>query len=848
MPVLNKKNIDFLGDLDPTTQAKTAFITSDTKLTYQQLQQQIVALASTLPSGKRLLIHLPLGRNLADIIAYLAALYAGHVVLLTTNTKRLYEPIIQNYSPDISWNGTNFIIHSTTPQHVLNSELALLMSTSGTTGSAKLIRLSQENILSNSQAISKGLQISTNDRTLTTLPLYYSFGLSILHTHLQNHASIYLTENSINEPNFWQIVTENEITNLAVVPHQLELLTTSAIPTKSKLRLIYQAGGKLAVDKVKFWARTGQKMGWDFIVMYGQTEATARISIMPSIQTLKTPDAVGYPIANTQVKSNAQNELLVYGPGVMLGYATRAEDLALGRMLDYLPTGDLGTVSPEGLIRITGRANDFLKIAGLRIALGEIENVLATRGIQSCVTGDDERLRVAVKKNITTPTPENYLNDIKEIIIKRTGLDHAHISIAEISQFPLLENQKIDRKQCDKLVREQTQSHYHHNRLQQLKDGLRRNKNVPIDIQINTELCKILGKSTLNLEKSFADNGGTSLNHVPATVALLKILEKLPANWHHLPLQELTKLPARKNHYRSLAQIDVSVIIRMIAVLTILINHVLVFSKIPAPSLLGGAHSLLVIAGYNLAAFNLALPQTSARIKSTLKVFLQIAIPTASIALIGIFITGRYGWSNALFMNWFYQAPHASGALWFIDAYLLNLIFLTVIFSLPLIYKSYQQHPWVTSLLLTNIAFVGRFIGMEYDPEFYRRLPFAILWLMLLGMLIYNSITWWQKLIPITIYLIAGYNFFTEPNQYFYILIVIILLTFIKSIPVPLILLPAINLISASSLYIYIIQFDIYRFVPPLWAKIVLPIVAGISLWMLVTKLTNLITRKIIHN
>ena len=229
-------------------------------------------------------------------------------------------------------------------RHDLHADLALLLSTSGSTGSPKLVRLSYENLDSNAESIAEYLDIDSADRAMTSLPLSYCYGLSVLHSHLTRGAAVIVTGLSVVDPGFWDLARTAQATAFAGVPYTFELLDRVGFADLDlpSLRYVTQAGGKLGADQVRKFAELGRRRGWDLVVMYGQTEATARMAYLPVDRVLDAPEAIGVPIPGGRFTIDDDGELIYHGPNVMLGYAESAEDFALGPHRSIaLRTGDL---------------------------------------------------------------------------------------------------------------------------------------------------------------------------------------------------------------------------------------------------------------------------------------------------------------------------------------------------------------------------------------------------------------------------------------------------------------------------------------------------------------------------
>ena len=339
--------------------------------------------------GPRRLVLLAADNSLESLVAYVAALQAGQALLLAqADAPAAVAALVGAYDPDVivRTGPEGLTLEEVRPvtRHELHPELALLLSTSGSTGSPKLVRLSQDNLQSNAQSIAEYLGIGSGDRAMTTLPMHYCYGLSVINSHLLRGACLILTELSVVDACFWQVFKDRGATSFAAVPYTFELLDRAGfvdmdLPT---LRYVTQAGGRLHPEMVRRYARLGAARGWELYVMYGQTEATARMAYLPPAQAIENADAIGVAVPGGSfridpVPGSGDGELVYTGPNVMLGYAAAPADLATGRTIDELRTGDLARRKANGLFQIVGRRSRFVKIVGLRLDLGQVETKLA---------------------------------------------------------------------------------------------------------------------------------------------------------------------------------------------------------------------------------------------------------------------------------------------------------------------------------------------------------------------------------------------------------------------------------------------------------------------------------------
>ncbi len=388
-------------------------------VTYAELTAaaDATAAALALPAGKAL-VGLFCRNDLASLTAYLGALRAGHAVcLLPAGAAPPAAPLLEIYAPERllapanlgPWPGYRAgapagalaCWHRCEPAAApaIHPDLALLLSTSGTTGSPKLVRLSRANLQANAGAIRDYLGLTAADRAPTTLPLSYSYGLSVVHSHLAAGATLVLGEFPPVQQATWTSFARHAVTSFAGVPLLYELLRRLRFDPRSQptLRTYTQAGGRLGTDTKRWFLAAADAAGARFFVMYGQTEATARISFVPPDRLAGHSDSIGRAIPGGELSIDPANrEILYRGPNVMLGYALSRADLAAGDTTGgLLRTGDLGRADADGFFYIEGRLRRFLKLAGLRVSLDELERRLeAHLGAPVACAGADEALLV----------------------------------------------------------------------------------------------------------------------------------------------------------------------------------------------------------------------------------------------------------------------------------------------------------------------------------------------------------------------------------------------------------------------------------------------------------------------
>lgn len=446
----------------------TAFIIpTGEEISYEKLDSITNCIRSNLISHQ--LVFCLCGNNIASIGGYVAFINNNNpTLLIDANTAKItFENYLHIYPPRYIWAPNSF--ENTENGIKLYAEygytlwefpanktycgynLSLLLTTSGSTGSPKLVRLSKKNLISNAESIIKYLNITSKDRPVTSLPMYYSFGLSIINSHLRVGATILLTDKSYIQKDFWQFANYNRFTSFSGVPYTFEILKKIkfwSMPMPS-LKVLTQAGGRLSNEMLSFFIENASKRGIKFYVMYGQTEATARMSYLDPVYGISKLGSIGKEIpdgkfsliddyGNIIQQSGVIGELVYTGSNVCLGYAECADDLKLqDENNGELYTGDLAFRDSQGFYFIVGRKKRFVKLFGNRISLDYVETLLSPL-LKECVcVGNDSKLI------IYTSDLEYDQGKILDLIVDRTKILRTVFEIRHINKIPRSETGKI---------------------------------------------------------------------------------------------------------------------------------------------------------------------------------------------------------------------------------------------------------------------------------------------------------------------------------------------------------------------------------------------------------------------
>ena len=409
--------------------------------------------------------------DLPSLCVYLAGLDAGVVPLLLPSHLQpaQLDSILGAYRPrylfgdaagpgsegTVRWEGMGraLVERPDGSPGELHPDLALLLPTSGSTGSPKLVRLSRRNLEANADAIRSYLALGPGERAITSLPMHYSYGLSVINSHLKAGASLVMTDRSVMDAAFWKLMREESVTSLAGVPYTYEMLLRLRIERLDMpaVRTLTQAGGRLAADKARQVAQACAGRGIRFFTMYGQTEATARIAYLPPERAVEKAGSIGVAIPGGRLWLEAEDgsvieapeeagQLVYEGPNVSLGYACSQEDLSLGdERHGVLRTGDLAVRDAEGFYRIVGRLNRFVKLYGVRVSLDDVERLLSEFGYTAAATGEDDALRLFVAGEAAVDA-EALRTRLAEVL----GVNRAGLGVQGLPALPRLSTGKID--------------------------------------------------------------------------------------------------------------------------------------------------------------------------------------------------------------------------------------------------------------------------------------------------------------------------------------------------------------------------------------------------------------------
>lgn len=795
---------------------RPAVVSDAGTLTYAELAERVEAARAALGPTRRLIL-IEAENRLECLVTYLAALAGGHAVILTPGTgasagARGAAALVERYDPDVvSRAGADgWTLQERRPgsRHRLHDDLALLLGTSGSAGSPKLVRLSRENLESNAAAIASALGIRAGDRAITSLPMSYCYGLSIVHSHLQCGAALVLTDRSVLDDGFWDLVRQHRVTSLAGVPHTYDLLDRvgwSELHLPS-LRLVTQAGGRLAPERVRRYAELGRAKGWAFVVMYGQTEATARMACLPAELATSRPAAVGLPVPGGSFRidvdepgpgdgpATGAGEIVYTGPNVMLGYADTPADLALGRTVSELRTGDLGRIAPDGLLEITGRRSAITKIFGVRVDLERVDADLADRGVTACSTGTDERLDVAV---IGCERPD----DVRAALARDLGLPAFAVGVTEVSEIPRLPSGKPDRPGTRALLAARAAVAPAEAPITAAPDAT-----AATAERLRAMYAEILDRPEATTAATFVSLGGDSLTYVALSVRLEAELGVLPAGWPEATIEQLaaSRRPRRPGRARW-AALETGVVARAVAIVAVVGTHTQVFG------FRGGAHLLLGLAGYNFARFTLRGGTGRDHLARVGRALARIAVPSIVWISVVALVSGAYDPATALLLNGL-LGPDAWGPqwhFWFVEALVWILAGAGLTLAVPAVRRWRVRSPFGVALAAVAVGLIPRLVAGDLSgPD--RASPQYAFWIFALGWAAAEANRRGQRLLVSALLVVTMPGFFDNAAREAVVAGGLIAVIWVPTVRLPRVASRIVAAVAGGSLYIYLTHWQVF--------------------------------------
>ncbi|HEU5333991.1 MAG TPA: AMP-binding protein [Actinocrinis sp.] len=456
------------GDAQPDSPAVQ--IDGSTVLSYGELAGLVRASERALRYDGKALVLCAGDRDLPTLLTYLAALRLGHAVAFLPASREIlsaYQPEFvvpaPGREPELAGLGyrpgaepiadtTVFRRSGGPPAGEIFPDTALLLATSGSTGSPKTVRLSYSGLAGNTAAVVRALGVTAAERGPTTLPIRHAYGLSVLNTHLLAGACVVLTDGAPLSLATWDRLVRSGATSFAALPMTYAALGPAhlSLLDRSKIRTMTHSGARLGEDLTMRLVEMMHRRRGRFLVMYGQTEATSRIARLDpadlparlgSVGTAIPGGAITIAPAATHARAVPGEGAVHYqGPGVMLGYGSGRADLARGAEVDVLDTGDLGYLR-DGYLYLTGRSKRIVKVLGVRTSLDDLERMVERPGHPVAVICSSDDVVHLVGAGDAAVHEEQ-----RRHLVEALGVPSRHIVLRHVGSLPRTPGGKVDYK------------------------------------------------------------------------------------------------------------------------------------------------------------------------------------------------------------------------------------------------------------------------------------------------------------------------------------------------------------------------------------------------------------------
>lgn len=461
----------FLG-IDTKAKNKIAVIDNENhQLTYGQLTEEVEHFSRILKP--RSIVFNLCKNTVGSLVGYLGFINGNAVPLALSNKieKGLLDSLITEYMPAYLWVPSEQVSEFPYPViaekydyslletgnevYPVNDMLQFLMTTSGSTGSPKLVRYKKGNLEANAKNVALAFCWTENERAICDLGMQYTMGLNVINTHLFVGATVLLTTYNLMSADFWDFIKKQRGTNFTGVPFSYDIFYRLHFDRMDlpDLHTLSQGGGKLTDARFTELAEYAQRTGKRFIASFGTTETSARMACLPAELALTKTGSIGRAIPEGELflvdsdgveltEQEAEGEMCYRGPNVTMGYAVKKEELLNGDDFNgEYHTGDLARRDADGCYFVTGRMSRFLKLLSYRVSLDQCERLIQEKfGIECACTGTDQRMDIYI-------VDDSKKKEVLDYISEKTNLFKTLFKILVIDSIPRNDSGKIKYKQ-----------------------------------------------------------------------------------------------------------------------------------------------------------------------------------------------------------------------------------------------------------------------------------------------------------------------------------------------------------------------------------------------------------------
>lgn len=437
-------------------------------VTYGEMSNVILQMGELMQ--KKTVAFILCDNSIGALAAYISCVENKVVPLLLNSEidKSLLMNMLRIYDPAYIWQSSekdrikhdieyvcsikNFTLYKTgSKPYPLNKELELLLTTSGSTGSPKLVRYKRGNLEANAKNVALAFGWTENERPLCDLAMNYTMGLNVINTHIYVGATVCLTNDNIMTAEYWDFIKREEITNITNVPFGYELMlklrfTRMNLP---HLKTLAEGGGRLPDKTFKLLANYAKDTGRRFVATFGTTETSARMTYLPPEFACEKIGSIGKAIPQGKlflldddgqeiITPGVEGELAYSGPNVTMGYALNKEDLdKADEFCGVYHTGDIAMFDEDGFYYIVGRKSRFLKLLSYRVSLDQCERLIRDEfGIDCACTGNDQQMKIFLTESEATEQVVSFISE-------KLGIYRSMFAAVVVDSIPKNESGKI---------------------------------------------------------------------------------------------------------------------------------------------------------------------------------------------------------------------------------------------------------------------------------------------------------------------------------------------------------------------------------------------------------------------
>lgn len=712
----------------------------------------------------------------------------------------------------------------------IEDKTAQIAFTSGTEGEPKGVVLTHHNLADSVNRLNTVMHVTNEIREYIGVPVFHSFGYGRCRAVAAAGGKSFIPARGFNPLEVNSMLERGQINAISAVPSLWRLLMqSSAISAQAAANVRWiEIGSQFMTGEEKHALRK-LFSGARIIQHYGLTEASRSTFLEVDSVSIDQLESVGKPYGDVEIRISNDGRIMVRGPNVAVAILS-SEGRADPRDREgWLVTNDLGFLK-DGFLYYQGRADDVINCGGIKVAPDAMEQLMRTALGPSgefavCRIPDSERgegILVAATHAVTSSDTE--IKDAAVVAAHTLGInarDATHV--LRCAELARTENGKIQRKEIAKLF--STRS-----------DMPQSSEEQGAEESLRLKIASILGIQQVANHDTFVTLGGDSLRYIQASVAIEKTLGYLPEGWEQRPIADLDRLAPRTTKF---AQIEPSVLLRAIAIVSVVINHAGIFESLFAID--GAAFMLLLPAGYSFARFQLQRVLGSGQAIYALSTLPRVVVP--ALLLIGIQqIRHRHFEPSAIFFyNNFLGAPTLS--FWFIEVFVQIHLILALILLHPGLRRLVRQSAWTTSVVTLGISLlVAQVTPWLWDTtDLYNRVPHQIIWYFFLGWCILFANSSWQRwantIFIVSIGVALGALHWPPDSRGLWIIFGGLFLNWASPLRLPIYLARGISVLASASLYIYTSHFlllePVARAIPQAkyLAPIVISLLGGILFW-----------------